>query len=185
MKKGMLLLLILSNSIFISSEQYEHDIAEVKLDNKLETIITSFIEYTRECLYDDYYYPKDNILSLCLENMQTTSKENVEKELCIYFYPDEIGEHEYSNPIYISHLNINDSIYNVYVILCEELISEWENYQNIDVFIPTGKNTTITQTTDYALFEYDPPYLKMWRIDSSFTKRKGYYVTWEVPHYCW
>lgn len=184
MKKGLLILLMLLNSIFIYSEQYEHDIAEVKLDNKLERIITSFIEYTRECMYYRDY-PKDNILSLCLENEKTTSQENVEKEVYIEFYPDEIEEHEYSNPKYISYLNINDSIYNVYVILCKELIDEWENYQNIDIFIPTGKSTTVTHITDYAPFEYDPPYLKLWRTYNSFTKKPGYYVRWEVSPYCW
>ncbi len=175
------------------------DVEEVEMDSKLVNIIRSFIMYAKECSYNtttDLYatpYPKDNML-ICYASPYKGypyPKKKMKGDtltLTMDFFPDEIEYHLYNKPDYVSSVQLDDSIYNVYIIIDKEDEQWWKkkSHSPTDVFVPSGKKVSVVQLTDeQKLYEYDPPYMQIWCLPGCFDgDRHLYYVDWKNTNYC-
>lgn len=168
----------------VSAKQIEIEVQEVELNSKLIGIISSFIVYNNEC--DLSANDEDYILDLYMRRPPKILKDSVDTKLAIEFYPDELDFHLYDIPKYVSRIQLLGSVYNVYIMMSQEVEQLWHDYQDYKIFILSDKYINIIHKTENKpIYEYDPSYVRMWCITTPFTKNNGFYVEWGAPRFCW
>lgn len=183
MKRLILSLLLFSSHILANPIKYE--VEEVVIDSRIIRFISAFIEYESVCEFYDKEYPKDNILSFNMNRSPLHQNDSAMLTPVIEFYPDNIRYHEYTDVSYVAHINVNDSIYNVYILMDEAVKRLWPHAQFPLPIKSTGNYETVIKWKDSPYGEYDPPFIRVWYMTNKNKTKNGFFVEDGFSDYCW